>query len=280
MWRFVDTVQLKHNGTPVQIVNSETFRHQHIKWNEYSLVQYWIFARPLLRRPKRLNDIVATQTRLHFEFFFLFWKQKSFTVQANALSGGCELRPPLYDTIFLNGFSLWSAVSLNLSRLDRVVTCHCCLWCCVALVKRLWNSHLSVNCTTTNEINHKQFSPLNTRFLRSMQFCVFVIPTKFEPSFLRNPSNSKIPKAFSVPTNAKQNKRNRFHWFKDHFACHTQAKNLDVPTKCSDGQKQKHSTQDFSNSARKFWHKTCSFNLWVCRRGTLLWHLSILASSD
>ncbi len=31
----------------------------------YSLVQYWIFARPLLRRPKRLKDIVATQTRLH-----------------------------------------------------------------------------------------------------------------------------------------------------------------------------------------------------------------------
>ncbi len=28
----------------------------------YSLVQYWIFARPLLRRPKRLKDIVATQT--------------------------------------------------------------------------------------------------------------------------------------------------------------------------------------------------------------------------
>ena len=27
----------------------------------YSLVQYWIFARPLLRRPKRLKDIVATQ---------------------------------------------------------------------------------------------------------------------------------------------------------------------------------------------------------------------------
>ncbi len=31
----------------------------------YSLVHCWIFARPLLRRPKGPKDIVATQTRLH-----------------------------------------------------------------------------------------------------------------------------------------------------------------------------------------------------------------------
>ncbi len=44
----------------------------------YGLVQCWIFARPLLRRPKRQKDIVATQTWLHFEFFFFFWRQKRF----------------------------------------------------------------------------------------------------------------------------------------------------------------------------------------------------------
>ena len=47
----------------------------------YSLVQYCIFARPLLRRPKRLKDIVATQTAsvplipiffpLHVNVFFV-----------------------------------------------------------------------------------------------------------------------------------------------------------------------------------------------------------------
>ena len=33
----------------------------------YSLVQYWIFARPLLRRPKRQKDTVATQMWLQAE---------------------------------------------------------------------------------------------------------------------------------------------------------------------------------------------------------------------
>ncbi len=57
-----------------------------VEWTDWELepasslqhVQHWISARPPLRRPKRLEDIVATQTGLHsVKFCILLWLTKS-----------------------------------------------------------------------------------------------------------------------------------------------------------------------------------------------------------